>query len=92
MPVPLWNTGVLAALGKLASGTMLIAGIAALIAAFAVVGGLIGQLKQASSQSSASGYARDGGLDLQVEFDHYLYTKTNRRKIEKKEEPQSKEA
>ena len=34
----------------------------------------------------------DGGLDLQVEFDHYLYTKTNRRKIEKKEEPQSKEA
>ena len=86
------GAGVLAALGKLASGTMLIAGIVALIAAFAVVASLIGQLKQASSQSSASGYARDGGLNLQVEFDHYLYTKTNRRKIEKKEEPQSKEA
>ena len=85
------GAGVLALLGKLASGTLLIVGVIALIAAFGVVAGLIGQLKQASSQSSASGYSRDGGLKLQAEFDRYLYTKTNRRKIEKKEEPQSKE-
>jgi hypothetical protein len=80
------GAALLALLGKLASGTLLIDGIVALIAAFGIVAGLVGQLRQASSQSSASGYACDGGLKLQVEFDHYLYTKTNRRKIEKQEE------
>jgi len=85
------GAALLALLGKMGSGTLLMAGIAALIVAFCVVGGLIGQLKQASSQSSASGYASGEGLDLQVEFDRYLYTKTNRRKIEKKEQ-EAKEA
>ena len=68
---------------QLASGTMLLVGIVGLIVALCVVGGLIGQLKQASSQSSAAGYSREGGLQLNLKQDLYLYTKTNRRKIEK---------
>ena len=74
---------VLAVMGKLASGTLLMAGVAALIVALCVVGGLIGQLKQAASQSSASGYS-EAGLDLRVRWDRLLNTTTTRRKIETK--------
>ena len=65
---------------------MLIVGIVGLIVALCVVGGLIGQLKQAASQSSAAGYSREGGLQLSLKQDLFLYTKTNRRKIEKQEQ------
>ena len=78
---------VLYLLKMLESGTLLIAGIAALIAALVVVGVLIGQLKQAASKSSAEGYS-SGGCTLDVEYDHYLYSQTTRRKIE----TQNKEA
>jgi len=78
---------VLYLLKMLGSGTLLMAGIAALIAALVVVGVLIGQLKQASSKSSAEGYS-SGGCKLEVEYDRYLYSRTTRRKIE----TQNKEA
>ena len=71
---------------KMGSGTMLLVGLLGLIAAFGVIATLIGQLKQASSQTSASGYSREGGLQLSLEQDLYLYTKTNRKKIEKQEQ------
>ena len=69
-------------LDKLASGTALMAGIAALIAALAVVGALIGQLKQASSQHSAANYEKKGSFNLRVRYDHFLYQNETRRKIE----------
>ena len=77
---------ILYLLKQLAGGTMLIVGIVGLIVALCVVGGLIGQLKQAASQSSAAGYSREGGLQLSLKQDLFLYTKTNRRKIEKQEQ------
>ena len=67
---------------KLGSGTALIAAVVALIAAFAVVGILLGQLKQATSQHSAASYVKKGSFGLTVRYDKYLYTTTNRRKIE----------
>ena len=79
---------VLAIMGKLASGTLLMAGVAALIVALCVVGGLIGQLKQAANQSSASGYS-ESGLDLRVRWDRLLNTTTSRRKIETKSAQQA---
>ena len=95
----LWGAGAFAGVFGLAAlvlhlmkmlenGTLLIAGIAALIAALVVVGVLIGQLKQASSKSSAEGYA-SGGCKLDVEYDHYLYSRTTRRKIETQNKSQS---
>jgi len=77
---------ILYLLKQLAGGTMLIVGIVGLIVALCVVGGLIGQLKQAASQSSAAGYSREGGLKLSLKQDLFLYTKTNRKKIEKQEQ------
>ena len=76
---------VLYLLKMLGSGTLLIAGIAALIAALAVTGTLIGQLKQAASRSSAEGYA-SGGCTLDVQYDRFLYANTTRRKIESQKE------
>lgn len=73
---------VLYLLEKLGSGTALIAAIVALIAAFAVVGGLISQLKQAISQHSAANYEKDGSFKLRVHHDHFLYKNEVRRKIE----------
>ena len=89
----LWGAGVFAGvtavaalvlklLNMLESGTLLMAGLAGLFVALGVVFTLIGQLKQAAVQAGASGYARDGGLQLQAKFDCHLYTKTNRKKIE----------
>ncbi len=72
---------VLHLLKMLESGTMLIAGIAALIAALIVVFSLIGQLKQATSKTSAAGYSAEG-CKLDVQYDHFLYANTTRRKIE----------
>lgn len=92
----LWGGGVfvgvfaLAALalylfGKLGSGTLLMAGVAALIVAFIVVGALISQLKQAVQQSAASNYVRKDSFHLNAKFDHFLYETTERKKIEQQE-------
>ena len=67
---------------KLASGTALFAVLAGLIVAFIVVGALIGQLKQASSQRAASDYEKKGSFNLHVKYDHFLYQNETRRKIE----------
>ena len=94
----LWGAGVFAGvmgvatlalylLKMLGSGTLLIAGLAALFASLIVVFSLIGQLKQAVSKTSAEGYSAEG-CKLSVEYDHFLYANTTRRKIE----TQNKEA
>ncbi|MDD7340858.1 MAG: TPM domain-containing protein, partial [Firmicutes bacterium] len=62
--------------------TILIAVIAALIVALAVVGVLKGQLKQAVYESAAANYVREGSFQLDVKIDHFLYERTERRKIE----------
>lgn len=68
--------------GKLASGTALIAAIAALIVALIVVGALKAQLKQAAHQSAASEYVKPNSFKLRVRYDHFLYERETRRKIE----------
>ena len=78
---------VLYLMKMLASGTLLVAGLASLFAALVVVFLLIGQLKQAVSKSSAEGYSQ-AGCQLRVQYDHFLYANTTRRKIE----TQNKEA
>ena len=67
---------------SLENGTLLIAALIALIAAFATVGGLRAQLKQAVSQSGASNYVRPGSFRLNAHSDRFLYETTNRRRIE----------
>ncbi|MGN1006428.1 MAG: hypothetical protein ACI4O8_07935, partial [Aristaeellaceae bacterium] len=73
---------VMALAGKLASGTLLLAAVAAAIVALAVVGALRGQLKQAVHQSAAENYVKEGSFALNVRQDRYLYTDTQRRRIE----------
>ena len=72
---------VLYLLKMLENGTLLMAGIASLFAALIVVFMLIGQLKQAASQTSAAGYSQEG-CKLSVSYEHFLYSRTTRRKIE----------
>ena len=83
---------ILALADAIGSGTILIAVIAALIVALVVVGVLKGQLKQAAYESAASNYVRPGSFKLDVKTDHFLYERTERRKIEqpKKEEQPTK--
>ena len=83
---------ILALADAIGSGTILIAVIAALIVALVVVGVLKGQLKQAAYESAASNYVRPGSFKLDVKTDHFLYERTERRKIEqpKKEEQPKK--
>ena len=83
---------ILALANAIGSGTILIAVIAALIVALAVVGVLKGQLKQAVYESAAANYVREGSFQLDVKTDHFLYERTERRKIEqpKKEEQPKK--
>ena len=69
-------------LEKLGSGTALMAALIAFIAAFGVVAVLLGQLKQAVKQTSAANYVKKGSFNLTIRYDKYLYTTTNRRKIE----------
>ena len=79
---------ILALMDALGSGSLLIGAVIAAIIALAVVGGLKSQLKQAVQQSAAAGYIREGSFRLDVNFDHFLYESTTRRKIE--EETQKK--
>ena len=83
---------ILALANAIGSGTILIAVIAALIVALVVVGVLKGQLKQAVHQSAAADYVRAGSFQLDVKTDHFLYERTERRKIEqpKKDEQPKK--
>ncbi len=67
---------------QLGSGTLLLTAVAALITAFAVVGGMTAQLKQAVHQNEASKYIREGSFELDVRYDRFLYETTKRRKIE----------
>ena len=73
---------ILALADAIGSGTILMAVIAALIVALAVVGVLKGQLKQAVYESAAANYVREGSFKLDVKLDHFLYERTERRKIE----------
>ena len=73
---------ILALMDALGSGSLLIGAVIAAIIALAVVGGLKGQLRQAAQQSAAAGYIREGSFRLDVNFDHFLYESTTRRKIE----------
>ena len=73
---------ILALMDALGSGSLLIGAVIAAIIALAVVGGLKGQLRQAVQQSAAAGYIREGSFRLDVNFDHFLYESTTRRKIE----------
>ena len=73
---------ILALLDQMGSGSLLIGAVIAAIIALAVVGGLKGQLRQAAQQSAAAGYIREGSFRLDVNFDHFLYESTTRRKIE----------
>lgn len=68
----------------LASGTLLLAAIGALIVALIVLGVLRGQLKQAAKQTTATDYVRKGSFTLTTQYDHFLYENTQRRKIETK--------
>lgn len=80
-------------LGQFASGTLLLAALAALILALIVVGILKGQLKQAVKQSAAANYIRKDSFQLHDRYDHFLYITTNRRKIENsKDEGEAKKA
>ena len=74
---------ILMLLSMLDSGTMIIGGIVALIIALIYVSILKGQLKQAAHQSAAADYIKKGSFDLRVKQDHFLYTTTQKRKIER---------
>ncbi|MBP3655606.1 MAG: hypothetical protein J6K32_02805 [Clostridia bacterium] len=73
---------ILYAMAMMESGTLLIAGIIALVAAFIVVGGLTAQLRQAAHQSAAADYVRSGSFSLDVRYDRFLYQNVQRRRIE----------
>lgn len=73
---------IMAAMDMLDGFGMGVAGAVALIAAFIVVGVLIGELKQAELQSAAASYVREGSFALDIDSDHFLYRTTHRRKIE----------
>ena len=73
---------VMALMDKLASGTLLLAGIIAAVIGLIVVSVLRGQLKQAVFQSGAGNYVREDSFKLNVRYDHFLYEDTQRRKIE----------
>ena len=66
----------------LGSGTLLIAAVIALIAAFATVGSLTAQLKQAVHRNAAADYVRKGSFNLDVSYDRFLYETTKKRRIE----------
>ncbi len=73
---------ILALLDALGSGSLLIGALIALIVALAVVGALKGQLKQAAHQDAADSYLRKDSFHLEMNYDHFLYETTSKRKIE----------
>lgn len=88
-----WGGGVFAGVFALAAAilvmmemldsmTLLFAGVFAMIAAFATVGVLRGELKQAAHQSAAADYARKESFDLAIRYDRFLYETVQRRRIQ----------
>ncbi len=73
---------ILALMDALGSGSLLIGAIIALIVALAVVGALKGQLKQAAQRTAADSYLRRDSFHLEMDYDHFLYETTSKRKIE----------
>jgi len=71
-------------MGSLESGTLLVAAVIALVAAFAVYGGLVSQLKQAASVQGAGNYIVRDSFKLFTRRDHYLHTTQMRRRIEQR--------
>ena len=89
----LWGGGVFAglcgvialvlALAKaMSGGAMLLGAVFALVIALVTVGVLKGQLKQAAQQTAANSYLRKDSFHLEMNYDHFLYENTTRRKIE----------
>lgn len=90
----LWGGGVFAgiliaaalmltAAEAMSGGAMLFAALIALVLALVVVGVLKGQLRQAAQQYAADSYLCRNSFHLNMNFDHFLYESTSRRKIEK---------
>ena len=73
---------ILAIAQAMSGGAMLLAAVFALVIALVVLGVLKGQLKQAKQQRAADNYLRRDSFHLDVDFDHFLYENTTRRKIE----------
>lgn len=73
---------LMALLGFISGMALIIDAVIAVIAGIVTVSILQGQLNQAVSQDSASGYVRKDSFELDIRHDHYLYTTTRRRKIE----------
>ena len=67
---------------NLASGTLLMCAVLAAIVAFAVLGALRSQLRQAVHQSDAEHYVKEGSFALRYDLDRFLYETTERRKLE----------
>lgn len=63
---------------------LLLLAILALIVALTVVGRMKAKLRTANRQVYASSYIREGSFALQIQSDHFLYEKVERRKIESK--------
>ena len=89
----LWGVGVFAGVFAVAAVVMMLmamldgfglafSAVIALIAAFIVVAVLKAELKQAEFQSAAGSYVSENSFNLDVRMDHYLYTTTQRRRIE----------
>ena len=72
----------------LGTGTLVVAAVIALIAAFLVYGALVSQLKRAGSAQGAANYIIKNSFELFTRRDVYLHTTRTRRKIEKKAEPE----
>ena len=73
---------ILALMQTMSGGAMLLAAVFALVIALVVVGVLKGQLKQAAQQTAADSYLRRDSFHLDMNYDHFLYETTSRRKIE----------
>ena len=73
---------ILALMQAMSGGAMLLAALFALVIALVVLGVFKGQLKQAAQQTAADNYLRRDSFKLEVDFDHFLYETTSRRKIE----------
>ena len=73
---------VLALIDAMGNGTLLMAGIFALIVALGAVGVMKGKLRQASHQHAAASYLTDQSFDPGMNYDYFLYEETKKRKIE----------
>ena len=73
---------ILALMQAMSGGAMLLSALFALVIALVVLSVLKGQLKQAAQQTAADNYLCRDSFKLEVDFDHFLYETTSKRKIE----------